>query len=168
MAILLYTLLVLLLLTLALLAWLVVRTGRDAPDRDALIRLQTREADFQETARLLQERSKRIEALQVENARLTAELDHERRTAAEKMQLLQDAEAQLKTEFENLANRIFEDKGRALTEQNRERISSLLQPLREQLDGFRKRVDEVHKDGTEQSARLLEQGRQLQSVNSKR
>jgi len=37
MAILLYTLLVLLLLTLALLAWLVVRTGRDAPDRDALI-----------------------------------------------------------------------------------------------------------------------------------
>ena len=167
MAILLYTLLVLLLLTLALLAWLVVRTGRDAPDRDALIRLQTREADFQETARLLQEQSKRIEALQVENARLTAELDHERRTAAEKMRLLQDAEARLKGEFENLANRIFEDKGRTLTEQNRERISSLLQPLREQLDGFRKRVDEVHKDDTEQSARLLEQVRQLQTLSNK-
>jgi len=167
MTFLLYTVLILLLLTLALLAWLVVRAGRDTPDRDALIRLQTRETDFLQTARLLQERTDRLEALQVENARLTAELEHERRSASEKVHLLQDAESRLKAEFENLANRIFEDKGRAFTEQNRERLSGLLQPLREQLDGFRKRVDEVHKDGTEQSARLLEQVRQLQMLSNK-
>jgi len=167
MTFLLYTVLVLLLLTLALLAWLVARAGRDAPDRDALIRLQTRETDFQETTRLLQERTERLEALQIENARLATELEHERRADAEKVRLLQDAEARLKAEFENLANRIFEDKGRVFTEQNRERLSGLLQPLREQLDGFRKRVDEVHKDGTEQSARLLEQVRQLQTLSNK-
>ena len=138
MTFLLYTVLVLLILTLALLAWLAVRTGRDAPDRNALIRLQTREADFQETARLLQERTERLEALQIENARLAAELDHERRADAEKVRLLQNAEARLKAEFENLANRIFEDKGRAFTEQNRERLSGLLQPLREQLDRLKR------------------------------
>ena len=83
------------------------------------------------------------------------------------VRLLQTAEVRLKAEFENLANRIFEDKGRALAAQNGERISGLLQPLREQIEGFRKRVDEVHKDGTEQSARLLEQVRQLQALSNK-
>jgi len=157
----------LLALVLVLLVVLIVRTGRDAPDRAALARLQTRDADYQEATRLLREQSERLESLQFENARLTAELEHERRNAAEKLRLLQDAETRLKTEFENLANRIFEDKGKAFTEQNRERLTGLLQPLKEQLDGFRKRVDEVHKDGTEQSARLLEQVRQLQELSNR-
>ena len=83
------------------------------------------------------------------------------------MKLLQDSEARLKTEFENLANRIFEDKSKAITEQNSGRISSLLQPFKEQLESFRRRVDEVHKNDTEQSAKLLEQVRQLHELSNK-
>ena len=54
-----------------------------------------------------------------------------------------------------------------LTEQNRERISNLLQPFKEQLQSFRTRVDELHKNDTERSAKLLEQVRQLQELSNK-
>lgn len=156
-----------LLIVIVLLIALFWRLGKDAPDRAALARLQTRDQDFQDANRQLQEKARTIEALQTERATLAAELEHEKRFAAEKLKLLQDAETRLKLEFENLANKIFEDKGKVFTEQNRDRMSSLLQPFKEQLESFRSRVDEVHKHTTEQSAKLLEQVRQLQELSNK-
>lgn len=157
------TLTLIIILLLALL-WRIVK---DAPDRSNLARLQTRDQDFQDANWQLQEKARTIEALQAEKAGLAAELEHEKRFAAEKLKLLQDAELRLKLEFENLANKIFEDKGKALTEENRERMSSLLQPFKQQLESFRSRVDEVHKNTTEQSAKLLQQVRQLQELSNK-
>ena len=151
----------------ALILVVLIRSWRDAPDRQALARLATRDADYQQAQRQLEEQSRALTELQQENARLKAELEHEKRSAAEKIQTLTDAEKRLQTAFENLANRIFEDKGRALTEQHQQRLSGLLQPLKEQLESFRNRVDEVHKQETEQSARLLEQVRQLQELSGK-
>lgn len=107
------------------------------------------------------------ERLKIEKARLEAELAGEQVRAAEKLKLLQDAEARLTTEFENLANRIFEAKGNTLAEQNRERISGLLQPFKEQLESFRGRIEAVHRDNTQQSAQLVEQVRQLQAMSNK-
>jgi DNA recombination protein RmuC len=111
----------------------------------------------------LRERAGKVDDLQTENARLGAELKNTR----EKIALLQDAEARLKLEFENLANRIFEEKGRSFTEKSGEKLGSLLSPFREQIESFRKRVDEVHKSDTEGFARLLEQVRQLQELNAR-
>ncbi len=99
--------------------------------------------------------------------RLAAELENEKKNSAEKLELLQQSEARLKTEFENLANKIFTEKGLLLTEQNRERLTSLLQPFKEQLESFRKRVDEVHTAGVEQTAKLVEQVRQIQDLSNK-
>lgn len=156
-----------LLFVILLLALLVRLIVKDAPDRAELARLRTRDQDFQDAKRQVQELLRATETLKAEKATLVADLGNERRVGTEKLKLLQDAEARLKTEFENLANRIFEDKGKSLTEQNRERISSLLQPFKEQIESFRSRVDEVHKSDTELSAKLLEQVRQLQALSNK-
>jgi DNA recombination protein RmuC len=115
----------------------------------------------------LRERAGKVDDLQTENARLGAELENEKKNTREKIALLQDAEARLKLEFENLANRIFEEKGRSFTEKSGEKLGSLLSPFREQIESFRKRVDEVHKSDTEGFARLLEQVRQLQELNAR-
>ncbi len=159
--------LIVLVLVLALLAYLSVRMAKDAPDRAELARLRTRDDDYQNACRRLDEKALSIETLQSDKAKLGAELENEKRTSAEKLALLQNAETRLKTEFENLANRIFEDKGKSLTEQNRERLHGLLQPFKEQLESFRLRVDEVHKNDTEQSVKLLEQVRQLHTLSNK-
>jgi DNA recombination protein RmuC len=152
---------------LAVLVFISFRILKDAPDKAELVRLQTRERDFEDATVQIEKKSAEIESLQIDKAKLEANLENERTTADEKLKLLQDTEARLKTEFENLATKIFEDKGQAITEQNRERISGLLQPLKEQLESFRQRIDEVHKNDTERSARLLEKVRQLQELSNR-
>jgi DNA recombination protein RmuC len=105
--------------------------------------------------------------LAVDNARLQATLDHEREAGAAAAEARQLNDGRLQATFENLANRIVEERGSALSEQNRQRLDGLLEPFRLQLDSFRQRVDEVHRNDTELSARLLEQVRQLQELNSR-
>lgn len=102
-----------------------------------------------------------VAGLAAENAALNARLEAEGESRAR----LADAEAALKTEFENLANRIFEEKGRTFSEQNREKLTDLLRPLQGQLKDFRARVDQIHTDETKANSSLLEQVKHLQSLN---
>lgn len=107
-----------------------------------------------------------ISDLKVKQATLEANLLNERRSATEKLQMYEESEERLKKEFENLANRIFQDKGKALNEQNQEKISGLLQPFKEQLESFRKRVDEIHTAETTQSASLLKEVQGLSKLSN--
>jgi DNA recombination protein RmuC len=151
----------------ALLLFVAYRIVRDAPLKAELQRLQAIEEDARSAAIRLESKSAELENLKIGYARLESDLNNERRSAAEKTALLQESESRLKSEFENLSNRIFEERGRALGQENRERLETLLQPLRQQLDSFRKRVDEVHSSDTELSGRLFEQVRQLQELSGR-
>ena len=44
-------------------------------------------------------------------------------------------------EFENLANRIFEEKGKAFTETNKTNLTQILDPLKERIKDFENKVD---------------------------
>ena len=163
----LYIVTVLFVVVIGLLGLLIWWRIKDAPAAAELAALRARDAENRENSRLLQEQTKANQSLIIENTRLTSELESERRSAAEKLRLLESSETRLKKDFENLANRIFEDRGKAFTEINRERLGALLQPFREQLDFFRKRVDEVHNKDVELSSRMLEQVRLLQELSNK-
>ncbi len=113
-----------------------------------------------------QNKNAEITQLKVEKAKLEADIVNERKTSEEKIKLLQDSEVRLKTEFENLANKIFEDKGKAISNENHQRISSLLDPFKTQLDSFRQRIDAVHTEDTKQSTELKEQVKQLQNLSN--
>lgn len=150
-----------------LLVFAVFRLVKDAPDRAELARLQTRDSDFQNARESLDNKILECEYLKTEIARLEANLENEKIRSAEKLLILQKSEERLKTEFENLANRILEVKGRSMTEENRNRISNVIQPFKDQLESFRKRVDDVHQKDLEQSTRLIEQVRQLQELSNR-
>ncbi|TAL59307.1 MAG: DNA recombination protein RmuC, partial [Bacteroidetes bacterium] len=47
------------------------------------------------------------------------------------------------TEFENLANKILEDKSKKFTEQNKTNLDAILNPLKENITRFEKKVDET-------------------------
>lgn len=51
-----------------------------------------------------------------------------------------------KNEFKNLANEILEEKSKKFTEANRENLDVLLRPLGENLETFKKRVNEVYEN----------------------
>lgn len=62
----------------------------------------------------------------------------------EQMQQLSETKQSLTKEFENLANKIFEEKGKTFTHTSQASIDTMLKPFREQIEGFQKRINEVH------------------------
>ena len=91
--------------------------------------------------------------------------EEERKAATEKLALLDEAKNKLGNEFKLLANQIFEEKGKAFSEQNRTGIDEILKPMREQLSEFRKRVDDVHLTDSKDRASLKEHLAQLEKLN---
>ncbi|MDT8375781.1 MAG: DNA recombination protein RmuC [Mariprofundaceae bacterium] len=96
---------------------------------------------------------------------LETRMHEERKAAAEKLMLLEDAKEKLGTEFKLLASQIFEERGKAFSEQNRNSIDEVLKPMREQLSEFRKRVDDVHLTDSRDRASLKEHLAQLEKLN---
>jgi len=72
-------------------------------------------------------------------------------------QQIEHSEAQknlLKKEFENIANKIFEEKNHTLNDNNSKNITSLLTPFREQISQFQKRVDTIHTESIKENSSL--------------
>jgi DNA recombination protein RmuC len=68
-------------------------------------------------------------------------------------------------EFENLANRIFDDKSQKFTEQNKTNIGELLNPLGEKIKDFEKKVNDVYVTEGKERASLKNQLEMLQQLN---
>jgi DNA recombination protein RmuC len=84
---------------------------------------------------------------------------------AEQLALLDGAREQLKTEFQNLANQILDEKSHKFTTQNKENIDGILLPLREQLKEFKGKVEEVYIRETEGRAALVNELSHLKALN---
>lgn len=100
-----------------------------------------------------------------ENAILKTKETENRRHYEEKLALLTDARDTLKKDFELLANRIFEDKSSKFKESNQENISNLLNPMKTQLEEFRKRVDQVYDSENKDRASLRSEVINLRTLN---
>ncbi len=68
-------------------------------------------------------------------------------------------------EFENLANKILDNKSEKFTKQNKENITTILKPLQEKIDKFEKRVDDTHKESLTSQASLRQQIVGLKELN---
>lgn len=93
--------------------------------------------------------------------------EKERQYWQEKLKLLEDNKIQLKQEFENLANQIFHDKQKHFSEQSKQGLDSLLSPLREQLTGFRQKIDDVYVNEAKERASLKAQIDVLYKLNQR-
>ena len=94
------------------------------------------------------------QSAEIRVGRLETQLSERARQHAEQVALLNENREALKGEFENLANKIFEDKGRSFTTTSKESLESLLKPFREQISGFQKRVNEVHSESIKGNTNL--------------
>lgn len=108
-----------------------------------------------------------LSQLKSEAAEMRTVLDKERKQSVEKIALLHEARDQLKIEFQNLAQEIFEDKSRKFAEQNRTNIDHLISPLREQIGDFKKRVEDVYDKETRDRTALQTEIHHLKELNQK-
>lgn len=68
-------------------------------------------------------------------------------------------------EFENLANKILDEKSSKFTEQNKENIKNILSPLQEKIHLFEKKVEDTHKESIDYHAALRQQILGLREMN---
>ncbi|WP_124980705.1 DNA recombination protein RmuC [Nonlabens xiamenensis] len=68
-------------------------------------------------------------------------------------------------EFENLANKILDEKSTKFTDQNKKNIEQILSPLQEKIKSFEKRVEDTHKDTIDRQSALRQQILGLKELN---
>ena len=73
---------------------------------------------------------------------ISDKLEYERGNFEEKVQILDDSKQQLKLEFENLSNKILEQN----LKKTNVNLSNVLNPLKEQIQTFGNRVNEIYSD----------------------
>lgn len=123
---------------------------------------ETRSAELIALNRDAAESSAQRQALEKELAELKAERERERARRADEIAAL---EQQQRLAFKNLANEILDEKSRQFKQSNRESLESLLNPFREQIEGFRKRVDEVYEGEVKQHSSLETEICRLREAN---
>ncbi len=142
---------------------------RQAADTE---RLRSQESRIDELkSRLVDYEQKLAEAHEISGkdktriAELQTSLENEQRQNREKLALLEEAEKKMATAFENLANRIIEEKSRKFTEQNRTNIGEVLTPLKEQLGEFKKKIEDVYDKETRDRQSLFHEIKHLKTLN---
>jgi DNA recombination protein RmuC len=86
---------------------------------------------------------------------------------SEQREQIESTEKRFKTEFENLANQILEDKSQKFTDQNKINIDQILKPLNDKIKGFEDKVDKVYSEDLKDRATLLNQIKTLQELNQR-
>ncbi|MEP2773212.1 MAG: DNA recombination protein RmuC [Fulvivirga sp.] len=115
-------------------------------------------------AELEKERSK---VLQLNNNLSTTEADY--RNLQEKLndqkEELGKLQEKFSLEFKHLANEIFEEKSKKFTDQNKTNLGELLNPLKERITEFEKKIEVNSKESLQQSTALREQLKSLKELN---
>ncbi len=92
----------------------------------------------------LSQKAQALESLQQQFAALKAGSEAREQSGQEQVQLLKSAEERLRENFENLAQRIFEEKTSKFKEQNKEQLDALLNPLKTQISEFKQTVQQTN------------------------
>ena len=79
-------------------------------------------------------------------AELNTRLDNEQKNMAEKLALLETAKKALADQFQTLAGEILEQKSRSFSVTSQDQLGNLLNPLKTQIEDFRKKVEEAQSD----------------------
>lgn len=139
-----------------------------------LSQLQQQVTHYQSLEEKLQEKDRETRHFQQllkeehgKSSELQAKLEGSQRELQEKISLLQEAKDQLKVEFQNIANKLFEDKSEKFTKQNKTNMEQVLSPLREQLSDFKKRVEDVYDKESKERVSLLKEITTLKDINTR-
>lgn len=131
--------------------------------------LEERVSGLQQDRDLLQkeltEKDKQILDLNARHATAMADI----RNASEKLENqkkdIEQLQEVFREKFENLANNILDDKTKKFTEVNRVRLEEILNPLRDKIKDFEKKVEETYDKEAQQRFSLKEEVKKLAELN---
>lgn len=120
----------------------------------------------QREAELNEEREKKM-TISTQLAEVKANHDNVQQRLAEQKNELQQLQEKFTKEFENLANKILEEKSQKFTEQNKINIDQILKPLGEKIKDFEKKVQDNYDAENKEKASLKTEIQRLYELNQK-
>ncbi len=103
--------------------------------------------------------------LRIENTKQNAEIENLQLKLSENREEMAKLQEKFSKEFENLANKILDEKSTKFTEQNKENMQRILNPLQEKIKLFEDKVDKTHKESIDYHAALRQQIIGLKEMN---
>ncbi len=115
--------------------------------------------------RKLHEERIRYEELTSLSASAKTENDNLKQKLAEQKNELEQLNQKFTKEFENLANRILDEKSQKFTEQNRTNLDVILNPFKDKLKEFEQKVDQTYKHESAERITLKTEIKNLIDLN---
>ncbi|MEP0986073.1 DNA recombination protein RmuC [Ekhidna sp.] len=157
--------------------WLLfrVRSNSDVPENGELkiqLKLEIERSkklavELQQLNEELRREREEVIHLNNQNATLKANYQNLQVRLEEQKGELGQLQEKFTTEFKNLANEIFEEKSKKFTDQNKTNLNELLNPLGQKLSDFEKKVEQTNKESLERSTALREQIIGLRELNDR-
>lgn len=128
-------------------------------------RLQNSRQQFNELRQLHSELEDAKFGLQQSLSVSNAENKHLQEKLSNQKQEIQKLQEQLKEQFENIASRVLADNREQLAHTNQERLNLILDPLKERITAFEKKVDESYKSQSVEQGVLKNEIEKLMLLN---
>ncbi|GAQ49296.1 TPA: DNA recombination protein RmuC [Flavobacterium psychrophilum] len=106
------------------------------------------------------------EVANIQLAKKEADFDSLLEKNKDQKQEVEQLQEKFTKEFENLANKILEEKTNKFTEQNKENMKNILTPLQDKILHFEKKVEDTHKESIDYHAALRQQILGLSEMNA--
>jgi DNA recombination protein RmuC len=165
----------------AVLAWVLAKSGRESAIQQVKTEAAANLAAESQARAVAEDRASRIPALEdqiqaqtrvagdlrAKHAELAAQLAASQKKAQEDVALLLNAKEALTEQFQNLANKIFEERGEKFVVQNQNAMETILKPLREGLGEFKAKVEAVYDKESKERFSLQNEIKKLVELNGK-
>ena len=106
------------------------------------------------------------EAIAIQLSKKEVDFEHLWERNKEQKEEVEQLQQKFTKEFENLANKILEEKSNKFTEQNKENMKNILLPLQDKIQLFEKKVEDTHKESIDYHAALRQQILGLSEMNA--
>lgn len=133
--------------------------SENAQHSEAKARLQERIVSLEPLVERTDKQQREITALSTENARLREQL---RQESEQRANLRRESEQN----FKELATAILEEKSQTFKKNNEERLTEILAPFKENLEGLRNKIDKCYTDEVSEVKSLRESLKQLTELNA--
>ena len=107
-----------------------------------------------------------LQSLREHKAKLETSLEMEKSQYTKDLSFLNESKEQMGEAFENIANKIFDDKSKKLVDNNKESLSTVLNPLQDKIRQFEKRVEDTYDKESKERFSLAKEIKQLQEMNA--
>jgi DNA recombination protein RmuC len=128
---------------------------------------ETAQLAAQEWAREREQKESQLRQLDSQRAALAAELREQQEHQQQRLADLQGARDELRAQFAELAGKIFDEREQRFAETSQQRLGQLLDPLKERIQAFEKRVEESYQNEARERFSLAKELERLQQLNQR-